>query len=226
MAPCKQRFWAVKPSVPFLCEHSISGTLSGKVFKFAAKKPNNWTDSVLVASQGCCDLLKHIFVVTLFRTLNWLRWSSVCLPSVCTRAGVYWIFFTFPQRRKINFDKAKGLVEILFDQLSPEDEGSYTAQLRDGRAKNQFTLVFVDQSRSPAQRQVQTFNKTDRFLTDAEIWWRFHFLNVMHFPSKRDVWLRLRPVGPTIQLLRTTLVYFRVRKSNWSGIRKKKVKSW
>uniref|UniRef100_A0A669C976 Myomesin 3 n=1 Tax=Oreochromis niloticus TaxID=8128 RepID=A0A669C976_ORENI len=46
--------------------------------------------------------------------------------------------------RKINFDKAKGLVEILFDQLSQEDEGSYTAQLRDGRAKNQFTLVFVD----------------------------------------------------------------------------------
>uniref|UniRef100_UPI0037E74D27 myomesin-3 n=1 Tax=Semicossyphus pulcher TaxID=241346 RepID=UPI0037E74D27 len=47
--------------------------------------------------------------------------------------------------RKINFDKAKGLVEILFDPLSPEDQGSYTAQLRDGRAKNQFTLVFVDQ---------------------------------------------------------------------------------
>ncbi|KAM6994920.1 myomesin-3 isoform 1-T1 [Tautogolabrus adspersus] len=47
--------------------------------------------------------------------------------------------------RKINFDKAKGLVEILFDRLSPEDQGSYTAQLRDGRAKNQFTLVFVDQ---------------------------------------------------------------------------------
>ncbi|XP_041798194.1 myomesin-3 [Chelmon rostratus] len=47
--------------------------------------------------------------------------------------------------RRINFDKAKGLVEILFDQLSQEDEGSYTAQLRDGRAKNQFTLVFVDQ---------------------------------------------------------------------------------
>ncbi|XP_076016919.1 myomesin-3 [Genypterus blacodes] len=48
-------------------------------------------------------------------------------------------------QRKINFDKAKGLVEILFHHLSPEDEGSYTAQLRDGRAKNQFTLVLVDQ---------------------------------------------------------------------------------
>uniref|UniRef100_A0A8C7ZS37 Myomesin 3 n=1 Tax=Oryzias sinensis TaxID=183150 RepID=A0A8C7ZS37_9TELE len=50
--------------------------------------------------------------------------------------------------RKINFDKAKGLLEILFDQLSQEDKGSYTAQLRDGRAKNQFTLLLVDQSES------------------------------------------------------------------------------
>ncbi|XP_042346235.1 myomesin-3 [Plectropomus leopardus] len=47
--------------------------------------------------------------------------------------------------RKINFDRAKGLVEILFDRLTREDEGSYTAQLKDGRAKNQCTLVFVDE---------------------------------------------------------------------------------
>ncbi|XP_012680170.2 myomesin-3 [Clupea harengus] len=47
--------------------------------------------------------------------------------------------------RKVNFDKASGLLEILLDQLAKEDEGSYTAQLRDGRAKNQFTLVFVDE---------------------------------------------------------------------------------
>uniref|UniRef100_A0A3B3Z8N3 Uncharacterized protein n=1 Tax=Periophthalmus magnuspinnatus TaxID=409849 RepID=A0A3B3Z8N3_9GOBI len=46
--------------------------------------------------------------------------------------------------RTITLDKAKGLVEIVFDPLSPEDQGSYTAQLRDGKAKNQFTLVFVD----------------------------------------------------------------------------------
>uniref|UniRef100_A0A4W5MQP3 Myomesin 3 n=1 Tax=Hucho hucho TaxID=62062 RepID=A0A4W5MQP3_9TELE len=49
---------------------------------------------------------------------------------------------------KINFDKASGLIEILFDQLSKDDEGSYTAQLCDGRAKNQFTLVLVDESES------------------------------------------------------------------------------
>ncbi|KAJ8405028.1 hypothetical protein AAFF_G00329490 [Aldrovandia affinis] len=47
--------------------------------------------------------------------------------------------------RKINFDKAGGLVEVLFEELSLADEGSYTAQLQDGRAKNQFTLVFVDE---------------------------------------------------------------------------------
>uniref|UniRef100_A0A3B4BU57 Myomesin 3 n=1 Tax=Pygocentrus nattereri TaxID=42514 RepID=A0A3B4BU57_PYGNA len=47
--------------------------------------------------------------------------------------------------RKISFDRPNGLVEIVFDQLSKEDEGSYTAQLKDGRAKNQFTLVLVDE---------------------------------------------------------------------------------
>lgn len=58
------------------------------------------------------------------------------------------MFAADPQARKINFDKANGLVEILFDKLSKEDEGSYTAQLKDGRAKNQFTLVLVDESMS------------------------------------------------------------------------------
>ncbi|XP_076868595.1 myomesin-3 [Brachyhypopomus gauderio] len=61
--------------------------------------------------------------------------------------------------RRIGFDRENGLVEILFDHLSKEDEGSYTAQLKDGRAKNQFTLVLVDEkfkqtmARSEANRQ-------------------------------------------------------------------------
>ncbi|XP_019724605.1 myomesin-3 [Hippocampus comes] len=46
--------------------------------------------------------------------------------------------------RRINFDKAGGLVEVLIDRMTHEDEGTYTAQLRDGRARNQFTLVLVD----------------------------------------------------------------------------------
>ncbi|MBN3290839.1 MYOM3 protein, partial [Polypterus senegalus] len=47
--------------------------------------------------------------------------------------------------RKINFDRANGLLEILIDDFSEADEGSYTAQLKDGRAKNQFTLVLIDE---------------------------------------------------------------------------------
>ncbi|XP_061676890.1 myomesin-3 isoform X2 [Syngnathoides biaculeatus] len=49
------------------------------------------------------------------------------------------------EHRTIRFDKAAGLVEVLIERLSHEDEGTYTAQLRDGRARNQFTLVLVEQ---------------------------------------------------------------------------------
>ncbi|XP_055466976.1 myomesin-3 [Psammomys obesus] len=51
--------------------------------------------------------------------------------------------FSSPNR-KINFDREKGLVEVIIQQLSEEDKGSYTAQLQDGKAKNQITLALVD----------------------------------------------------------------------------------
>lgn len=50
----------------------------------------------------------------------------------------------FPQNRKINFVREKGLVEVIIQQLSEDDKGSYTAQLQDGKAKNQITLALVD----------------------------------------------------------------------------------
>lgn len=49
-----------------------------------------------------------------------------------------------PQNRKINFDREKGLVEVIIQELSEDDKGSYTAQLQDGKAKNQITLALVD----------------------------------------------------------------------------------
>ncbi|XP_006862460.1 PREDICTED: myomesin-3 [Chrysochloris asiatica] len=51
--------------------------------------------------------------------------------------------FSSPNR-KINFDRAKGLVEVIIENLSEDDKGSYTAQLQDGKAKNQITLALVD----------------------------------------------------------------------------------
>ncbi|XP_062046619.1 myomesin-3 [Lepus europaeus] len=51
--------------------------------------------------------------------------------------------FSSPNR-KINFEREKGLVEVIIQNLSEEDRGSYTAQLQDGKAKNQITLALVD----------------------------------------------------------------------------------
>nr|XP_055243709.1 myomesin-3 isoform X2 [Gorilla gorilla gorilla] len=51
--------------------------------------------------------------------------------------------FSSPNR-KINFEREKGLVEVIIQNLSEEDKGSYTAQLQDGKAKNQITLTLVD----------------------------------------------------------------------------------
>ncbi|NWT00574.1 MYOM3 protein, partial [Mionectes macconnelli] len=47
--------------------------------------------------------------------------------------------------RKINFVKEKGLVELIIQDFCAGDKGMYTAQLQDGKAKNQFTLVLVDE---------------------------------------------------------------------------------
>lgn len=35
-------------------------------------------------------------------------------------------------------------MEVIIQNLSEDDKGSYTAQLQDGKAKNQITLALVD----------------------------------------------------------------------------------
>ncbi|XP_011761154.2 myomesin-3 [Macaca nemestrina] len=60
--------------------------------------------------------------------------------------------FSSPNR-KINFDREKGLVEVIVQNLSEEDKGSYTAQLQDGKAKNQITLTLVDDDFDKLLRQ-------------------------------------------------------------------------
>uniref|UniRef100_A0A8C3NQR2 Myomesin 3 n=1 Tax=Cyanoderma ruficeps TaxID=181631 RepID=A0A8C3NQR2_9PASS len=47
---------------------------------------------------------------------------------------------------KINFVREKGLVELIIQDFCADDKGMYTAQLKDGKAKNQFTLVLTDES--------------------------------------------------------------------------------
>ncbi|KAF4800112.1 Myomesin-3 [Turdus rufiventris] len=47
---------------------------------------------------------------------------------------------------KINFVREKGLVELIIQDFCADDKGVYTAQLKDGKAKNQFPLVLLDES--------------------------------------------------------------------------------
>uniref|UniRef100_H0YSF0 Myomesin 3 n=1 Tax=Taeniopygia guttata TaxID=59729 RepID=H0YSF0_TAEGU len=54
---------------------------------------------------------------------------------------------------KINFVKEKGLVELIIQDFCADDKGIYTAQLKDGKAKNQFTLVLMDESFPQGTRQ-------------------------------------------------------------------------
>ncbi|KAG8143095.1 hypothetical protein E2320_000375 [Naja naja] len=44
---------------------------------------------------------------------------------------------------KINFDRAKGLVELIIQDFCEDDKGSYTAHVKDGKAENQFTVALV-----------------------------------------------------------------------------------
>lgn len=44
---------------------------------------------------------------------------------------------------KIKFDKSTGIIEMLMDQFTAENEGTYTVQIHDGKAKNQSSLVLI-----------------------------------------------------------------------------------
>ncbi|XP_028936184.1 myomesin-3 [Ornithorhynchus anatinus] len=47
---------------------------------------------------------------------------------------------------RIQFDREGGLVELVIPDFSEKDRGTYTAQLRDGKARNQISLALVDDS--------------------------------------------------------------------------------
>uniref|UniRef100_A0A8C5H7S8 Myomesin 1b n=1 Tax=Gouania willdenowi TaxID=441366 RepID=A0A8C5H7S8_GOUWI len=45
---------------------------------------------------------------------------------------------------EMNFDKNTGVIEMIMESLTPEDEGTFTFQLQDGKATNQSSLVLID----------------------------------------------------------------------------------
>ncbi|XP_072307110.1 myomesin-1 isoform X2 [Eucyclogobius newberryi] len=47
------------------------------------------------------------------------------------------------EKYKMNFDKNTGIIEMIMESLTPADEGTFTFQLLDGKAKNQSSLVLI-----------------------------------------------------------------------------------
>ncbi|XP_067433938.1 myomesin-1 isoform X7 [Thunnus thynnus] len=47
------------------------------------------------------------------------------------------------EKYKMHFDKDTGVIEMIMECLNPEDEGTFTFQLQDGKAKNQSSLVLI-----------------------------------------------------------------------------------
>ncbi|XP_029110555.1 M-protein, striated muscle-like [Scleropages formosus] len=50
---------------------------------------------------------------------------------------------THGEKYKMNFDKNTGIIEMFMESLGPSDEGTYTFQLKDGKATNQSSLVLI-----------------------------------------------------------------------------------
>lgn len=47
------------------------------------------------------------------------------------------------QTHRIKCDKSTGLIEMVMDRFTIENEGSYTVQIHDGKAKNQSSLILI-----------------------------------------------------------------------------------
>uniref|UniRef100_A0A8C7R6R3 Myomesin 1 n=1 Tax=Oncorhynchus mykiss TaxID=8022 RepID=A0A8C7R6R3_ONCMY len=47
------------------------------------------------------------------------------------------------EKYKMNFNKDTGVIEMIMESLLPEDEGTFTFQLQDGKATNQSSLVLI-----------------------------------------------------------------------------------
>ncbi|XP_040205741.1 myomesin-2 isoform X2 [Rana temporaria] len=47
------------------------------------------------------------------------------------------------ESHSIKFDKSAGVIEMVMDRFTVENEGTYTVQIQDGKAKNQSSLVLI-----------------------------------------------------------------------------------
>uniref|UniRef100_A0A8B9NCU9 Myomesin 3 n=1 Tax=Accipiter nisus TaxID=211598 RepID=A0A8B9NCU9_9AVES len=75
---------------------------------------------------------------------------------------------------KINFVKGKGLVELIIQNFCDDDKGTYTAQLQDGKAKNQFTLVLLDECFDKVAEEADAKRREWKKKKDTSFQWFFN----------------------------------------------------
>ncbi|XP_041718014.2 M-protein, striated muscle isoform X2 [Coregonus clupeaformis] len=57
------------------------------------------------------------------------------------------------EKYKMNFNKDTGVIEMTMESLLPEDEGTFTFQLQDGKATNQSSLVLIGEVFKELQKE-------------------------------------------------------------------------
>ncbi|XP_067877782.1 myomesin-2 [Heterodontus francisci] len=72
----------------------------------------------------------------------WLQTESVS-PNATCKFIVNDLELTDSKDHKITFDKSTGMIEMVMEQFTSKNEGTYTVQVQDGKAKNQSSLVFI-----------------------------------------------------------------------------------
>ncbi|KAM9839522.1 myomesin-1 [Aulostomus maculatus] len=67
--------------------------------------------------------------------------------SISANGKVDYVFndnvLTQAEKYKMNFDKSTGVIEMIMESLNPEDEGTFTFRMQDGKATNQSSLVLI-----------------------------------------------------------------------------------
>ncbi|XP_001505790.3 myomesin-2 isoform X2 [Ornithorhynchus anatinus] len=63
------------------------------------------------------------------------------------------------ETHRIKCDKSTGIIEMVMDQFTTENEGTYTVQIHDGKAKNQSSLVLIGDAFKAVLEEAELYRK-------------------------------------------------------------------
>ncbi|XP_037668866.1 myomesin-2 [Choloepus didactylus] len=89
------------------------------------------------------------------------------------------------EKHKIKCDKSTGIIEMVMDRFTSENEGTYTVQIHDGKAKNQSSLVLIGDAFKAILEEAEFQRK--EFLRKQGP----HFAEYLHWDVTEDCDVRL-----------------------------------